>query len=57
MKRFFISLISALGEAAVFELLDFLMLGESFDPIEYAIEAVVFFLINIIFYKWIFGKK
>ncbi len=57
MKRFLISLISAIGEAAVFELLDYLFFKEAFNPLEYAIEAAVFFVINIIFYKWLFKKK
>ncbi len=57
MKRFLISLLSAIGEAAIFELLDFLIFNEAFDPIEYAVEAIVFFVINIIFYKWLFKKK
>ncbi len=57
MKRFFVSLLSAIGEAAVFELLDFLFFKEAFNVIEYAIEVIVFFVINIIFYKWIFKKQ
>ncbi len=57
MKRFLISLISAIGEAAVFELLDFLFFKEAFDPLEYAIEVAVFFVFNIVFYKWVFKKQ
>ncbi len=56
MKRFIISLLSALGEAAVFEALDILIMKESFDVLEYVISSVVFFVINIIFYKWMFKR-